>query len=375
MQKHTDFLRKKLQARQQKGSLRSLQSHPDKIDFWSNDYLGFARSPELRAYIATLAADSTHGATGSRLISGNDALHETTEKEIADFHQAESALLFNSGYDAGLGLFSCIAAVGDTIFYDETVHACIHDGLRLSRAQTLPFRHNDLRDLENKMQAVTSGNIFVAVESVYSMDGDVVPLPALTELAEKYGAAILIDEAHATGWLGATGGGLVDALGLQGRIFARIHTYGKAMGAHGAAVLGSTVLRDYLMNYARSFIFTTALPPQNLHAIRAAYHWLKKHPELRKQARKHIEFFRKTATPTIQKNLLPSETVIQGVVIPGNERAKAAAAVLQTAGFAVKAILYPTVPRGQERIRVCLHAHNTEKEIRDLLATLDKLLR
>ena len=372
MQKQTDFLQSKLNGRKEKGTLRALQNQEDKIDFWSNDYLGFARSQSLKNHIDALAQNAGFGATGSRLISGNFALHEQLEQEIADFHGAESALLFNSGYDAGVGLFSCIAAPGDTIFYDEAVHACIHDGLRMSRARTFSFRHNDLEDLERKMQSVRSGNIFIAVESIYSMDGDIVPLEKLTLLAEKYSAAILIDEAHGTGILGKNGGGLVNESGLEKRIFARMHTYGKAAGAHGAAVLGSVVLRDYLMNYARSFIFTTALPPHSLCAIQGAYRWFEKHPELREKLRENISFFREIAVPLLQHKLLPSQTAIQGVLIPGNEPAKIAAAKLLQAGFAVKAILFPTVPKGTERIRICLHAFNSKEEIREMIGVLSR---
>lgn len=371
MQKHTKFLQDKIENRKKVGTYRSLQTADDKIDFWSNDYLGFAGSQGLKQYIKSLTENANYGATGSRLISGNPSLIEELEQEIAQYHKAETALIFNSGYDANLGLFSCIAAKEDTIFYDDLVHASIHDGLKLSRAQTTAFQHNNLQDLEEKLKQQTKGNAFIAVESVYSMDGDIAPLNELVLLAEKYNAAIIIDEAHGTGLFGKNGGGLLDELGLEKRIFARVHTYGKSMGAHGAAILGSPILRNYLMNYARSFIFTTALPSHSLLAIRGGYHWLKEHPELRQKLRKNIDFFIKNARPIFGDRLLKSETAIQGVIIPGNENAKRVAARAQEAGFAVKAIVFPTVAKGEERIRVCIHAFNTEEEILGVIGVLD----
>ena len=371
MQKQTNHLQQKLSKRKKVGTYRSLQTADDKIDFWSNDYLGFARSKGLKKHIQSLTQNANYGATGSRLISGNPSLAEELEQKIAQYHNAETALIFNSGYDANLGLFSCIAAKEDTIFYDDLVHASIHDGLKLSRAQTVAFHHNNLQDLEQKLAQKTTGNAFIAVESVYSMDGDIAPLNELVILAEKYGTALIVDEAHGTGIFGKNGGGLVDKLGLESRIFARVHTYGKSMGAHGAAILGSPTLRNYLMNYARSFIFTTALPSHSLLAISAGYDWLKKYPELREKLRQNIDFFIENARPIFGGRLLKSETAIQGVLVPGNKHAKRVAKAAQNAGFAVKAIVFPTVAKGEERIRICLHSFNTEEEILGVIRALD----
>jgi len=371
MKRQEAHLLQKLENRKKIGTYRSLQTADEKIDFWSNDYLGFARSRGLKKHIKSLTENANYGAIGSRLISGNPVLAESLEQEIAQYHNAESALIFNSGYDANLGIFSCIAAKEDTIFYDDLVHASIHDGLKLSRAKTAAFQHNNLQDLEEKLVQKTTGNAFIAVESVYSMDGDVAPLKELVILAEKYGAAIIIDEAHGMGIFGKNGGGLVDELGLEKYVFARIHTYGKSMGAHGAAILGSETLRNYLMNYARSFIFTTALPPHSLLAIKSGYFWLEKYPELREKLQKNITFFIENAKPVFGGKLLKSETAIQGIIVPGNENAKRVAEVAQKAGFAVKAIVFPTVAKGEERIRVCLHAFNTEAEILGVIKSLN----
>lgn len=371
MQKQTSHLQQKLKIRKEIGTYRSLQTIDSKIDFWSNDYLGFARSEGLKTYIKSLSENASYGATGSRLISGNPTLIESLEQKVAQHHKAENALIFNSGYDANLGLFSCIATKEDTIFYDDLVHASIHDGLKLSRAQTISFLHNNLSDLEQKLAQKSTGNAFIAVESVYSMDGDIAPLKEFVILAEKYGAALIVDEAHSTGVFGKNGGGLVNTLGLEKRVFARVHTYGKAMGAHGAAILSSAILRNYLINYARSFIFTTALPEHSLLAISGGYDWLKKHPELREKLEKNISFFNEHAHAVFGDKLLVSETAIQGVIIPGNENAKRVATAAQKSGFAVKAIVFPTVPKGEERIRVCLHSFNTEEEILGVIKVLN----
>lgn len=370
MQKQTEFFRKKLTKRKAVGTYRSLQTAEGKIDFWSNDYLGFARSKELtqRAedFISRLPYPD-NGATGSRLISGNSEIYEATERFIADFHGGEAALLFNSGYDANLGLFSCIAAPEDTVLYDELIHASVHDGLRLSRAKVIPFSHNDVQDLEEKAAQITTGNLFVAVESVYSMNGDVAPLREITELAERRGAAVIVDEAHGIGVFGERGGGLVNAVGAEEKIFARVYTYGKAFGAHGAAVVGSALLREYLINYARSFIFTTALPVHNWVKVRTAYDLSAQNPQFRQRLLTNIKYFTERAKPLFGTQILPSHTQIQSIIIAGNEEAKTAAATIKAAGFAVKAILYPTVPRDKERIRICLHGFNTPEEIDALI--------
>ena len=270
-------LSERLAVYQQAGLLRQLRTADEFVDFCSNDYLGFARSTVLRQAIqqADLRSDNSRtGATGSRLLAGQSALADEVEQELAQFYQTESALIFNSGYDANIGLLSCLPKAGDTLLTDELIHASMIDGARLSYATRHRFKHNDLADLTTKLQQATQlgGQIFVAVESVYSMDGDMAPLTDLVDICEKYGAALLVDEAHATGVYGSGpsgqgGEGLVVALGLQDRVFARVHTFGKALGVHGATIVGPAVLRQYLINFARPFIYTTALPPHSLLAM------------------------------------------------------------------------------------------------------------
>lgn len=354
---------------------RSLQVNENLSDFCSNDYLSFARSEKIRSAVSTLLSETEHlsGSTGSRSISGNTAYAEFLEKEIATFHLAEAGLLFNSGYDANVGLFSCIATKGDTLICDELIHASIIDGCRLSHATRFRFAHNDLNDLEKKF-AFATGTIFVAVESIYSMDGDSADLKALVELCEKYNANLIVDEAHSTGVFGKQGKGCVNELGLEKRIFARIHTFGKAMGCHGAIILGSNTLRNYLINFARSFIFTTALPMPSLANIHCSYEALATKDFDNSALHNLIRHFKDHLVLPEGSYLIESNSPIQSVVTCGNERTRAISKQLQQKGFDVRAILSPSVPAGKERLRISLHLHNTEKEISDLINALHEIL-
>ncbi|NCI45853.1 aminotransferase class I/II-fold pyridoxal phosphate-dependent enzyme [Sediminibacterium soli] len=353
-----DFLQKKLQERKQRQAFRSLSLPGTGIDFCSNDYLGIARN----ALLQTPGHGWSAGSTGSRLLSGNYALIVQAEEELADFHQADAALIFNSGYDANTGLLSCIPQKGDTVLYDQLCHASIRDGIRLSFAGAFAFAHNDLTDLQKKLERA-AGNCFIVTESVFSMDGDTCPAEALVALAEKYGAHLVIDEAHATGVIGNRGEGLVQSLSLQQRVFARIHTFGKACGCHGAVVLGSVALREYLVNFARSFVFTTALPEQSIAHIRRSYQLFPAMTEERERLAGLVRVFQNAAMPYTR---LASQTPIQGIVVPGNENARKLAYRLQQKGLDIRPILYPTVPAGMERLRIVLHAFNTREEM-DLL--------
>ncbi|MCB9080369.1 MAG: 8-amino-7-oxononanoate synthase [Lewinellaceae bacterium] len=362
-----------LEERRQAGSLRHLPGQDAGIDFCSNDYLGFARHPVIREQIiaATLAED-IHGGTGSRLISGNHPAMEELEKTIATFHEAETALLFNSGYAANLGLLSAMANRTDTILYDELVHASMRDGIRLASARSFSFRHNDVQHLAEKIQRA-EGQVFVVVESVYSMDGDCAPLDALLMVCEANGAVLVVDEAHAVGVMGARGEGLVPALGLASRVWARVVTFGKAMGSHGAAVLGPVYLRDFLINFARSFIYTTALPPAHWAGIAAAYAMLEGGEAVR-TLQERIACFHRNLTPSLAARLIPSTSAIQALIVPGNEAVIRLAAQLNEQQLGVRPIRYPTVGLGQERLRICLHTYNTEAEIEKLCHYLQTLL-
>ncbi|WP_412468936.1 aminotransferase class I/II-fold pyridoxal phosphate-dependent enzyme [Pedobacter sp. KLB.chiD] len=366
MRKVERFIGDKLQERKDNLSIRNLSTNISPVDFCSNDYLGFARSGELKKMIdSSLASmpDYLNGAGGSRLLSGNTRFTEETEQFIADFHLAESGLIFNSGYDANVGLLSSLPQRGDTIITDELIHASIIDGCRLSHATRFKFHHNDINDLEGKLKRA-KGNTFVVVESVYSMDGDMAPLLAISNLCERYEANLIVDEAHATGIFGINGQGLINQLHLTERVFARIVTFGKAIGVHGAIVLGNKNLRHYLINFARSFIYTTAAPIHNVVAVNCAYQYLYKidHQLINQK----IALFRK-ALKEQKIKALDSESTIQGILFSSNEATKQAAANLQSKGFDVRAILSPTVAPGKERLRICLHTFNTDEEMISLV--------
>jgi 8-amino-7-oxononanoate synthase len=350
-----DFLHRKLAERKDQHAFRFLRTVEGKIDFCSNDYLGMARNHLIPSFPVP---DLSSGSTGSRLLSGNYRLIGETEKAVAKFHEAAAGLIFNSGYDANLGLLSCIASRGDTVLYDRLCHASIRDGIRLSFAGSFSFEHNDLVDLEFKLQRAT-GSLFVVTETVFSMDGDLAPLRLLAGLCEKYGAHLIVDEAHATGVIGDRGEGLVQCLGLQKKCFARMHSFGKALGCHGAIVLGSESLRDYLINFARTFIYTTAMPPVAALAIAGAYAVF---PGLTAERARLAALIKAFPDHT--------DSPIQKIVIPGNEAVRKAATGLESAGFDVRPILYPTVPRGAERLRVVLHSFNDLTEIAELLHQL-----
>lgn len=366
-----------LQKRKADLSIRKLTNKDHLVDFCSNDYLGFSRSALLQ-HRAEEEMKQHHfhkqGATGSRLISGNSAYIEQLEKYISEYHNAESSLIFNSGYDANIGLFSSVPQKGDVIVYDELIHASIRDGIKMSRAEAVSFNHNDLNDLHSKMK-MSILNTYISIESVYSMDGDFAPLKEIVALAKEYNANIIVDEAHATGLFGYNGGGLVQQFGLEQDVFARVHTFGKAMGCHGAVVLGSEVLKQFLVNYARSFIFTTALPFHSLATIKCAYDILSKQKNKVNKINFLVNLFKKSIKVNNIAWLIPSNSPIQSIVIPGNDKAKQVSAELEKAGFYAKAILYPTVPKGVERIRICIHSFNTAEQVLGLTEVLNKILK
>ncbi|MDO6430106.1 8-amino-7-oxononanoate synthase [Flavitalea sp. BT771] len=371
-----DFLDKKLQERKDQHAFRRLRLPDGATDLCSNDYLGIATNRLIEKALAAqpnpAGANSQpgapHGSGGSRLLAGNYPLIEETERELATFHAAEAGLIFNSGYDANLGLLSCLPQRGDTILYDQLSHASIRDGIRLSFARAFSFGHNDLQDLEQRLQAARQGGtLFVVTESVFSMDGHLAPLAEMADLCQRHDAHLIVDEAHATGIIGQKGEGLVQHLHLQKACFARVHTFGKAVGCHGAVILGSHRLRDYLINFSRPFIYTTALPPSAILAIQEAYSLF---PDMQ-QERLHLQtIISRLQGATLPFEKLNSSTPIQGIITPGNEAARSMATALQDEGLDVRPILYPSVPRGGERLRIVLHAFNTVAEVDQLIAVL-----
>ena len=394
-------LQQKLDKRGASNALRQLGVQNQLVDFASNDYLGFARSKSIFEKTHAYLRDHGiyhNGSSGSRLLSGNHVLYPILETMLCEFHHAESALVFNSGYDANLGFFSSVAQRGDIILYDEYIHASIRDGMGMSHAKSFKFKHNDLEDLgrhlERGQKLIKNNTLYVVTESVFSMDGDSPDLENLVELCDAHKAYLIIDEAHAIGVFGEKGEGMVQDLGLEKSIFARLVTFGKALGGHGAAILGAEVLKQYLVNFSRSFIYTTALPPHSLATVQLAYHELvnpTRHNDDKNDRRTHpaglklkenIQFFKSEVKrlglqtfswedrPKTPWGFIESNSAIHCYLVPGSNNTKIIAKALQEKGYDVRPILSPTVPEGQERLRFCLHAFNSKEEITEVLKLL-----
>jgi 8-amino-7-oxononanoate synthase len=371
-------LQKQLDSRSENNALRSLYVSEEMVDFCTNDYLGFGTSVEIFNSTIDILKENDlqkNGSGGSRLLSGNFKLYEESEKQIAQIHKSEAAVIFNSGYDANIGFFGSLPQREDVVIFDELIHASIRDGIRLGKSNSFKFKHNDLQNLEallNRTQC--AGEIYVVTESVFSMDGDSPDLKALSNLCNQKKCRLIVDEAHAVGVIGK-GLGLVQELGLEDQVFARIITFGKALGCHGAAVLGERNLIMYLLNFARSLIYTTALSPHSIATVNVAYKQLITTTNI-KALRTNITLFQsQIILNKLDGYFLKSESAIQCCVIPENTKVKNIALKCTHKGFDVRAILSPTIAVGKERLRICLHSFNTEKEIIEfvnLLATLMK---
>lgn len=364
MKQQNQYIQQKLDKRKEENAFRELKINPHLVDFCSNDYLGFAKESAIHHAENNLL---NYGATGSRLISGNHIITEDVEQYLANFYQSEAALIFNSGYNANLGLFQCLPQRTDTIIYDEYIHASIRDGIKLSNSKSFSFEHNNLEALVDKLKQ-TNGLVYVVVESIYSMDGDGAPLKEIATICKNYDAALIVDEAHAVGIFG-NGRGMVAELNLEKDVFARIVTFGKAYGTHGAAVLGSKLLRDYLINYSRSFIYTTALPLSSILTIKNAHEFLLQNLSRIDELRDLINYF-KLSIVNYQLSIINSESAIQCIIIPGNDEVKKLASAIEKKGLDVRPILSPTVPKGKERLRICLHSFNSKEQIDELIKPL-----
>ena len=361
----------KITSRKNNNSYRELSNNHGLIDFSSNDYLGFSQNDTIIKSVKIASKNTVffNGSTGSRLLSGNHKTHFEVENEIAQFFKTPSALIFNSGYDANLGLLSCVPQRGDIILFDELCHASIRDGIRLSNAAAYSFKHNCIKDLKKKYLNTkkASATTYIVIESIYSMDGDKAPLKEISDFCGNYSCYLIVDEAHATGVFGVKGKGLIDQLCLENFILARIITFGKALGCHGSVILGSNDLRNFLINFARPFIYTTAMSIHNVLTMKYALRELENTNELTKLKR-NINIFRDTIKKyNLQTNFIESESAIQSCIIGNPIRAKEIAAKIQKENYDVKAILFPTVPLGTERIRFCVHSYNTSTQIKDLL--------
>lgn len=351
----------KLSKRKLEGTKRSLSFFQGGIDFYSNDYLGLARQLTLSK------TSNSFGSTGSRLISGNSKEALNCEEYLADFFKVEKALVFNSGYDANLGFFGAVPQRGDTVIYDEHIHASVRDGIRLSFADSFSFEHNSLSDLE-RLIGRSRGTVYVAIESLYSMGGDFSPLKEIAKICSENGAYLVVDEAHACGVFGEEGRGLVDSLNIVDQVFARIVTFGKAFGYHGACVIGQAVLIEFLVNFARSFIYTTALPPKDYNRIKENVE-LVKDENLRRILQDNIYDF--VNQLKIKGLISERNSPIQMIQIGSVEKCQSIAQNLIENEIKVKAIYSPTVSVGNESIRICIHSFNTREEIKKLCSILN----
>jgi 8-amino-7-oxononanoate synthase len=365
MQSELDELHKESQFR--------TLDNPSGINLYSNDYLGLAQDPRLkRAAMQSIEAAESVGSTGSRLLSGNSREWEQIEKDFAQFLGTEAALYFSSGYSANVGLISAIAGRGDIVFSDELNHASLIDGIRLSRAEKVIYPHRDLDFLAAALQKHRAhpGAKLIVTESIFSMEGDIAPIEQIVELARKYGADVVVDEAHALGVYGPRGRGVCASLALEREVFATVHTCGKALASAGAFVCGGRLLRDYLINRARSFIFSTAMPPYMAGQIRAALE-LAFEADGRRDHLRSIANELRTSLAVGGVNCGGSASQIIPVCLGSNEAALSLAAHLQEAGFAVRAIRPPTVPAGTSRIRLSLTASISKDDIHRLALAIE----
>jgi 8-amino-7-oxononanoate synthase len=362
---------KTLSGLERKGRRRTLVPH-DGIDFTSNDYLGLANSPRIRSAIAAaLERGVAVGSGGSRLLRGNHPEHQGLEIEAAAFFGTERALYFSSGYAANTALFSTLPKRGDLIVHDALIHASALEGIAASRAEAVAARHNDVASFEDAIRRWRktggTGHPWIAVESLYSMDGDRAPLAELLTLAVRHDGFLVIDEAHATGVFGPGGRGL--ATGMEGRDnVILLHTCGKALGVEGALVGASNVICDYLVNRARAFIYSTAPSPLMAAGVRESLKILVDEPQRRADFERLLTFA--NAQLTVALGLKGSGTQILPVMIGDNSRAVRIAARMRAEGFDIRAIRPPTVPEGTARLRIAITLNVDRSAITRMLDTL-----
>ncbi|BGP27002.1 hypothetical protein JCM10295v2_005964 [Rhodotorula toruloides] len=405
-----------LASRSERQMLRALDPSPPAssslVDFSSNDYLSLSRSPTLRKKLLdelNKPSSTLFGPPSSRLLDGNSTLHASLEHRLASFFRAPSALLFNSGFDANSGLWSCLPAPDDWIVFDELVHASIHDGMRASRVpkdRRRAFKHNDVQALERLLREIVeqdesvrrgTKSVWVGVETLYSMDGDLVPLKEVTEVIERVLVAgnghLVVDEAHSTGLYGPKGRGLVCALELADRVTVRVHTFGKAMAASGAAILASPLIRNYLINYARPLIYSTTMTHLSALAVHKSLELLEEGGSEEPANNVHslasllisrlYSALRSTSSIALPQELLAlastsstSPHPLTSPIIPLLTPApRPLSFFLRQQGFLVRPITYPTVPKGQERVRVCLHAGNRREEVEGLARAVEEWIK
>ncbi len=346
------------------GLLRTL-ALPAGVDVTSNDYLGYAADPQLAEQTADFVRTHGAGAGAARLLRGHLAIHAQAEAALAALAQREAALLFSSGWAANTGLWPALAGAGDVVFSHTANHASIIDGLRLSKAQRVIFHHP--AELAQQLQAPRAGRAFVAVESVQSMSGQLTDLPALCAVATAHGALVVVDEAHATGLYGRDGAGRVAALGLGDQVLCTLHTGGKALGVGGAWLAGPQALVTHLLNHARSFVYSTAVPPAIVGGLLAALVRLQADAAVVAALHAKADWLR-TTLAAAGLDLDGSQSCIVPVVLGAPERALAVALALRGDGFDVRAVRPPTVPRGTSRLRLVVRAPLSEADVQRLAA-------
>jgi 8-amino-7-oxononanoate synthase len=372
----SDSHERALKALARRGRLRELSPRSG-IDFSSNDYLGLAASRELAEAVTDAVRRGVPvGAGGSRLLRGNDPEHEALEREAARFFGAESCLYFGGGFMANYALFSTLPARGDLVVHDALIHASVLDGLRAGKAAVTAASHNDAQSFEDEIRrwrdAGGTGQPWIAVESLYSMDGDTAPLSDLIAVVRRHDGMLVVDEAHATGVLGPEGRGLAHALEGAPDVIS-LHTCGKALGATGALLLAPRLIGDYLVNRARPFIYATAPSPLMAAAVRAALDLVRRDgAERRRRLANLVAFF--GAELERRTGLAPSGSHIQPVILGADERAVSVAKTLVAQGFDVRAVRPPTVPEGTARLRISLTLNAGEDAAARLLDTLAPLL-
>ena len=373
LEEHRAFLAEALAARERAGLLRHM--HPPRgIDLASNDYLGLATHPHVVEGACAAVSKMGAGSGGSRLLTGQRDAFTELEERLAAFSGTEAALLFGSGYTANVGLLSAIVGWDDLIVSDHRNHASLIDGIRLTGARKVVHPHRDLAAIGAALREPRAGRAFIVTESVYSMDGDLAPLAELAEVGERYGALLIVDEAHATGLYGANGSGRVEELGLSERVLATIHTGGKALGSAGAWVAGSRLLVDTLAQTARPFMFTTAPMPALVGALNAALDVVAAEPERREEVHRKARLLR----GALQEAGLPAgahDSAIIPVRVGGNEAAVALAEALLAEGFDCRAVRPPTVPEGTARLRVTVRAPVADEDLLRFASAAARLLR
>lgn len=379
-QKIPNKLISKLEKRANQGLLRTLKTNDDSLeDFSSNDYLGLAVEPAIQNMATKILNDykllNQNGAKGSRLLNGNHDLYLYAETFLSNQHHSESALIYNSGYTANIGLLSAVLSRNTFVIYDELIHASLRDAIQFSQAKGYKYAHNDAIHIQNLLEQLRTKHqettILLVTEAVFSMDGDLAPLDDIIALCKKFDVYLIIDEAHAT----ATPHHQAIENKVKNHAMARVLTFGKSLGVHGACILCSNELRSYLINFSRSFIYTTALPPHTLATVIAAYQFLNNNQQYIKYLEEVVNTFKIAVDKNqLSQNFLNSHTPIQSLIVGSNSKAKQLEALLKEHGFDIRAILSPTVPTGTERLRICLHAYNSKDAIERLMQLLKKNL-